>query len=171
MFLRSINVLDVDICVQQRDKFAARTRASVDVSEIMPYLNGFLKDADYNKDAGSIKFRHNKTEITIIRDQINVAKFANRTDLHELLDWVQCLINDTYESMSELTPLYTARRRASVMTIHYLLPKTNCGRCGEKSCLAFAARLNKIEVDMEDCPILEEPLYADNKRKLRDVCA
>jgi len=170
MFLQSIHILDVDICVQQRNKFAARTRASVDLSEVMPYLNGILKGADYNKDAGSIKFRHNKTEITMIKDQINVTKFANRTELHELLDWVRDFINDIYESMPELTPVYTARRQPSVMTIYSLLPKTNCRRCGEKSCMAFAARLNKLEVDIDECPSLMDAQYADNRGRLESVC-
>jgi ArsR family metal-binding transcriptional regulator len=137
----------------------------------MPYLNGILKGADYNKEADSIKFIQNHVEITMIKDQINVAKFANRTELLELLDWVQDLVNDTYESMSELTPLYTAQHRPSVMTIYSLLPKTNCRKCGEKSCMAFAARLYKLEVEISDCgPLAEEP-YTANRDKLNNVFA
>ena len=158
--------MDVDICIQQQDKFAARTRASADISEILPYLNGMFKGADYNRDADSITFIHGTIEFSLIKDQINVKKFVNRTELHELLDWIKDLINDAYESRSELTPVYATRHRPPVMTIHSLLPKTNCGKCGEKSCLAFAARLNKLEVTLGACPPLGEKQYAAGRVRL-----
>ena len=166
MFLESIRVLDVDICIQQQDKFAAHTRASTDLSEVLPYLNGILRGADYNRDADSITFIHGIIEFSLVKDQVNVKKFANRTELHELLDWLQDLVNDTYESRSELTPVFTARRRSTVMALLSLLPRTNCGKCGEKSCMAFAARLYKLEVMLDACPALDEKKYAANKAKL-----
>jgi ArsR family metal-binding transcriptional regulator len=86
VFFESVRVLDVDICVQQRDKFAARTRASADLSVILPYLNAItIKSADYNSEADSLTFTHGTIEFSMIKDRINVKKFANRTELHEQL--------------------------------------------------------------------------------------
>ncbi|MDR3165674.1 MAG: hypothetical protein LBU13_08855 [Synergistaceae bacterium] len=155
MLLESVKVLDVDICIQQQDKFAARTRASADLSAILPYLNAIFKSADYNREADSLTFIHGIIEFSLIKDQINIKKFANRTELHELLDWMRELINDIWESRLELTPMYAARRRLPVINIFSLLPGTNCGKCGEKSCMAFAARLNKLEVKVDGCPALD----------------
>ncbi|MDR1579599.1 MAG: hypothetical protein LBS35_04530 [Synergistaceae bacterium] len=155
MFLESVRVLDVDICIQRQDKFAARARASTDLSVILPYLNAIFKSADYNREADSITFIHGIIEFSLIKDQINVKKFANRTELHEQLDWIRELINDIWESRLELSPMYTKRRRPPVMTILSLLPGTNCGACGEKSCMAFAARLYKLEVEIGECPLLD----------------
>jgi ArsR family metal-binding transcriptional regulator len=155
MLLESVKVLDVDICIQQQDKFAARTRASTDLSAILPYLNAIFKGADYNREADSLTFIHGTIEFSLIKDQVNVKKFANRTELHELLDWIRDLVNDIWESRSELTPMYAKRRRPPVMTILSLLPRTNCGKCGEKSCMAFAARLYKMEVKVGGCPYLD----------------
>ncbi|MDR1916091.1 MAG: hypothetical protein LBQ58_05910 [Synergistaceae bacterium] len=166
MFLQSINVLDVDLCVQQPDKFVAHTRASADLREIMPYLNSMFRTSTYNHDAGSIKFTNDKIEYTIIGDKINIAKFINRTELHELLDWLKDLVNDTYDSRSEIIPMYVCRKPVPVLFIYNLLPKTNCQQCGEKSCMVFAAQLNKLEIDIEACPILSEPEYTANRRRL-----
>lgn len=41
----------------------------------------------------------------------------------------------------------------TAMDIYKLLPKTNCGRCGESSCMAFATKLLEKE-KIEDCPLL-----------------
>jgi ArsR family metal-binding transcriptional regulator len=166
MLLKSIDILDVNLCIQQQDKFAARTRASADLREITPYLNGMFKTSVYNHDDGSIKFTNDAIEYTIIGDQVNITKFANRTELHELLDWLKDLINDTYESRSEMTPLYVRRKPVPVFFIYNLLPKTNCQRCMEKSCMIFAAKLTTLERDIDACPLLSEPEYSANRSKL-----
>jgi ArsR family metal-binding transcriptional regulator len=169
MFLQSIKVLDVDLCVQLPDKFVAHTRASADLRGVMPYLNAMFRTSVYNHDEGSIKFTNDKIEYTIIGDQVNIAKFANRTELHELLDWLSDLINDIHESRSELSPMYERRKPVPVLFIYSLLPQTNCGDCGEKSCMVFAARLNKLEIDIDACPLLADPEYLDNRHRLENA--
>jgi len=37
------------------------------------------------------------------------------------------------------------------------LPKTNCKKCGELTCMAFAARLAKRDISLEACPPLFTP--------------
>lgn len=159
MFLEDIQILNVDVCVQETGKFVAQTLASVNLTEILPYLNAMIPRADYNPNAHSIKFAQNKVEFTIVNNQINLQKFCNRTELMELLDWVQDLVNDLYESREEIVPRHTTRKFPPALTIYKMLPKTNCQKCGEKSCMAFAAKLNKLEVELEDCPPLNEPEY------------
>ncbi|MDR1471337.1 MAG: hypothetical protein LBS75_02330 [Synergistaceae bacterium] len=166
MFLQDIDVIDVDLCVQQPEKFIAHTRASADLSAVTPYLNAMFRTAAYNHDDRSIRFTSDRVEYTIIREQVNIAKFANRTELHELLDWFKDLVNDIYDSRGEMTPMYECRKPVPVFFIYNLLPKTNCRMCGEKSCMVFAALLNKLEADIDACPPLSEPKYAENRHKL-----
>ena len=166
MFLESIHILNVDLCVQQPGKYIAQTRASTDLCAILPYLNAVIDRADYNANADSIKFYRDKVEFTLIKDQINVAKFINRTELLELLDWLSDLINDIHESMSEITPDYATRPRMPTLRIYSLLPKTNCRRCGESSCMAFAVKLFTMERLPSDCPVLGEPPFEQAFRKL-----
>ncbi|MHA1820267.1 MAG: (Fe-S)-binding protein [Promethearchaeota archaeon] len=59
----------------------------------------------------------------------------------------------------------------SVMKVYQLLPKTNCKKCGKPSCMAFAAELAKGSVNIEDCPLLLEPKYAEKKKKLEEYLA
>ncbi|MEM2025927.1 MAG: acetyl-CoA decarbonylase/synthase complex subunit gamma, partial [Desulfurococcaceae archaeon] len=47
------------------------------------------------------------------------------------------------------------------------LPQTNCGKCGESTCMAFAARVADRAVDVKLCtPLLEDPKF---KGKLQSV--
>ena len=40
------------------------------------------------------------------------------------------------------------------MTIYKQLPKTNCGKCGLPTCLAFALKVKKAQADLSGCPYM-----------------
>lgn len=62
-------------------------------------------------------------------------------------------------------------RIGSPMEIWEYLPGTNCGDCGEKTCLAYASLLKDRKKSLEDCKPLFEPKYADKASKLMDLLA
>src|SRR5512137_2417547 len=51
--------------------------------------------------------------------------------------------------------------------IYKLLPKTNCGKCGVPTCLAFAMQLAAGKADLSACPTVSE----DTKAKLSEASA
>ncbi|MEM4514341.1 MAG: acetyl-CoA decarbonylase/synthase complex subunit gamma [Ignisphaera sp.] len=54
--------------------------------------------------------------------------------------------------------------------VYNLLPKTNCGKCGEPNCMAFAVKLVNFEASLEQCtPLIEEKSYTDNYVKLKQL--
>ena len=58
----------------------------------------------------------------------------------------------------------------SPMEIYALLPQTNCKRCGESSCMAFAFRLQRGESAPDECPpLVEEEQYGDNISRLGEM--
>lgn len=59
--------------------------------------------------------------------------------------------------------------RLGPLDIYNLLPKTNCGKCAEKNCMAFATRLIERSVTLEQCPPILEEKYKKNLEKLRDL--
>jgi acetyl-CoA decarbonylase/synthase complex subunit gamma len=55
--------------------------------------------------------------------------------------------------------------------IYKMLPKTNCGKCGEANCMAFAVKLINFEADLDQCtPLLEEG-YRENYQKIKALVA
>ncbi len=55
--------------------------------------------------------------------------------------------------------------QVTAMEIYRLLPKTNCAKCGEASCMAFATKLSDKETDLELCT----QLAADEMEKLENL--
>jgi len=59
--------------------------------------------------------------------------------------------------------------KVSAMDIYKLLPKTNCKKCGESSCMAFATKLQNKKAMVEHCPIMNTPKFEKNKKKLIEM--
>ncbi len=58
-------------------------------------------------------------------------------------------------------------KRLGPLHVYRFLPQTNCGKCGEKSCMAFASKLIEREVPVEKCtPLFEDPKYASRREEL-----
>ncbi len=45
------------------------------------------------------------------------------------------------------------------------LPKTNCGECGEPTCMAFALKVNNSKCELSDCPFVERDTASSTTRK------
>lgn len=59
-------------------------------------------------------------------------------------------------------------KEISPIDVYKLLPKTNCGECGEANCMAFATKLVNGEYTIPDCPPLASEKYS---RLLHDLSA
>ena len=59
----------------------------------------------------------------------------------------------------------------SPLQAYEYLPKTNCGDCGEPTCMAFASHLIDRSMKVEGCPLLLEEEYNDNYTTLSDLLA
>ncbi|MFW9917352.1 MAG: acetyl-CoA decarbonylase/synthase complex subunit gamma [Candidatus Thorarchaeota archaeon] len=62
--------------------------------------------------------------------------------------------------------------KAEPLQIQKLLPRTNCGICGEKTCLSFAMKVRAKDLDLKACtPLIEETQWAENYTKLKELLA
>jgi tetrahydromethanopterin S-methyltransferase subunit A len=52
------------------------------------------------------------------------------------------------------------------LTLHKLLPSSDCMKCGKKTCLAFAIDLAKGKCRIEDCPVLGQPEFNGDRHAL-----
>ena len=55
------------------------------------------------------------------------------------------------------------------LVLHKLLPQTDCQKCGKKTCLTFAIDLAKGKYHLEDCPYLDQPEFAENRKALAKI--
>ena len=66
------------------------------------------------------------------------------------------MINEVYEKMDEIEPLYEQRVRLQAIDLYKWLPGTNCGECGHPTCLAFAVAILQAKARLSSCTPLKE---------------
>ncbi len=151
------------------ERYSALADLDVDISQALPYLNAILPGANYQRATNTLLARQGAYPLTVYARQVaigNVEDYeAAVTQIDELIE----LINRTWEHRAEITPVFEARRRPSVLRVYRLLPQTNCQQCGEPTCYSFAIKLAASQKRLTDCPPLSEPAHADKSAALQDL--
>jgi len=145
---------------------AAIVHLRVDISPVMPYLNRTLRGAAYNAPAPSLSWKKGGRNIVFWPDKIAIGHLADRKQAQQVAQGLVDMVNRTWERREEIEPDYEMRRRPGLMEVYKLLPQTNCRACGQPTCFVFAGKLVMGQVRLEDCPVLQEPQYADQRVQL-----
>ncbi len=60
--------------------------------------------------------------------------------------------------------------KLSPLNVIPLLPGTNCGQCGEQTCMSFAVKLLDHLIELKECkPLFSEKKYAKKLKKLKEL--
>jgi ArsR family metal-binding transcriptional regulator len=156
-------------CEPGAERYAARARLTVDISEILPYLNATLRGAVYLPIANALTWKKGGHNIAFHAYEIATSNVEDRHGAEKELKGLVDLVNRTWERRAEFTPDATTRQRPTSMAIYKLLPQTNCKQCGEPTCYTFALKLVASQVKLIDCPPLSEPQYAHKLAALLEI--
>ena len=169
MYLESINLSFIQPCTTDSKRIRIKASLPRNISDIFPYLNAYLKTAIYNQKANTFVFNKEHKIITIFEENINVAKLLNETEAFEVLDYLKDIINEVHEKRNEIQPSYELRKLPSPIEVYTYLPKLNCKKCGQETCLAFATKLIKGETKIKRCLRLYEKGNENNIDKLESM--
>lgn len=138
-------------------------RLNENIGEVIPYLNAVLGGYTCIKDPPSVTFRSQGKLISVHADHIAINANRDAEEAEKILQWLKREINDAWERRDQITPSYDAAPRPRVIDILKLLPKTNCRKCGQPTCIVFASLAVEGGKGADDCPELAPQL----KEKLR----
>ena len=168
-----INQYDLEVftppCDPGAERYAARARLTVDISEVLPYLNATLRGAIYHPGANALTWKKGGHNIAFHAYEIATSNVDDREGAEQGIKGLINLVNRTWERRAEITPDTTTRQRPTPMAIYKLLPNTNCKECGELTCYSFALKLAASKKKLVDCPILGEPDYEDKFTALKEM--
>lgn len=127
-----------------------------DVGEVLPYLNAELGGFEYVEEPPSVTFRSQGKIITVHPKMIAVNALKDEAEADKILEWLRREINETWEKRATIEPSYDSAPRPKVFEILKLLPNTNCKKCGQPTCMVFAAQAAEGGRGGEDCPELDQ---------------
>jgi ArsR family metal-binding transcriptional regulator len=127
-----------------------------DVGKVLPYLNAELGGFEYFRDPPAVTFRTQGKIITVYPRQIAINALKDEAEAEKILQWLKGEINQTWENREAITPCYAGKVKPKLLEVLRLLPKTNCKRCGQPTCMVFAAQIVEGGRGIEHCPELSE---------------
>jgi ArsR family metal-binding transcriptional regulator len=133
-----------------------------DISEALPYLNAVLGGDTYIKEPPSVTFKLYGKLITVHGHMIAMNALRDEAEADHILDWFQEQINDSWERRATIVPKYDGRKVPQIMEIYWMLPKSNCKKCGQPTCMMFSSLATQGVKGSNDCPELSE----EGKQKL-----
>jgi ArsR family metal-binding transcriptional regulator len=171
MLVESIEITHVLPCLADPAKIRFHAETSADLREVLPYLNAVLPGTIYNHAALALTFAKEHRIICLHPRLITCAKADDLEDAQRVLGWLTELINETWARRAGITPSYERRERLTALAIYKLLPRTNCGRCGAPTCLAFAVELASEKRSIIQCAPLFDAPFAEKRRLLATMLA
>ena len=134
-----------------------------DVSQVFPYLNNTLWGDKYCEDPPSLTLKVQGKLITLYSRKIAINALKEEAEAEKLLQWLKHEINETWEKKAEIPPRFDTPAKPVILEVLKNLPKTNCGLCGQPTCMRFAVQLAEGAGNLEKCV----PLEAVNFNKLQ----
>lgn len=165
MLLNSYKINRVLPCLADPEKIRVIADISGEIYEAFPYLNTVLKGCIYNHPALTLTIKKDGKLFTLHAHHITLAKIEDEKEAEEILAWLKDLINETYEKRDRIEPNYSMAAELKALDIFKLLPGTNCKKCGELTCLAFAVKLVGRDTEITEC----DPLFSEEYQAKRGV--
>ena len=165
MLLSSYKITRTLPCLADPEKIRVIAEISDEIHEVFPYLNAILKGCIYNHPALTLTIKKDGKLFTLHAHHITLAKIEDEKEAEEILKWLQDLINETYEKRDQIEPNYSMAAELKALDIFKLLPGTNCKKCGELTCLAFAVKLVGKDTEITKC----DPLFSEKYQAKKDV--
>ena len=170
MLLHSYKITRTLPCLADPEKIRVIAEIPDEIHEVFPYLNAILKGCIYNHPAFTLTIKKDGKLFTLHAHHITLAKIKDEKQPEEILKWLQDLINETYEKRDQIEPNYSMAAELKALDIFKLLPGTNCKKCEEPTCLAFAVKLVGREIEIIKCdPLLLEEKYQGKQKVLVEL--
>ena len=129
-----------------------------DISFLFPYINATAAGSELHENPDLVRFVMDEIHCVIYPERCIATPLEDRDHAKAFKEKVMVFLNGVLEKKGQIIPKFKVFQKAPVTEIIKLLPRTNCGKCGMKTCIAFAASLSKQQIQPSQCPYLGPPL-------------
>jgi len=167
-FLDSLTLIKTLPCLAEPGKIIVIAQPSCNLDGVLPLVAAVAPNIiSFNPEAGTLTLRRQPGFITFYPDKVMIIQVKDTDEGLQLLSAVRDLINQCWDRRDTIQPVTAMRRAPRPLDVWTLLPQSNCKRCGEATCMAFAFGLLQQKRVVEECPaIASDPAFADRRAQL-----
>jgi ArsR family metal-binding transcriptional regulator len=156
MLLNTITLTRTLPCLADPGKIIVIGKPDSSLAEVIPFLATLPGVISYNPNTLTLTFRRSSGFMTLYPDKVYITQVQDTLEGLHLLDALTEAINTTWDNRADLVAMTKKRQAPRPLDVYALLPQTNCGGCGEATCMAFACALLMHNRQLAEC----RPLYA-----------
>ncbi len=160
-----LNLINIE-CMPTSTKFNAVIDLDADIGDLLPYLATEIRGCTYIHGTDQLNYMDRGHIIAIRPRQITVTALQNEKEAKQICEDLKTIINKVHQQRDGITPTLRKQARLDPLTIYRKLPRTNCGECGEATCMAFAARVVSRDLAANRCGPLFLKDYESNRKRL-----
>jgi ArsR family metal-binding transcriptional regulator len=162
MYLESITLIKILPFLAEPGRIIVICEPSRKLDEVLPYLATLPNVIAYNPETCTLTLRRQPGFISLYSDKAYITKVRDTEEGLELFKALVDAINATWDNRVELVAMTVRKHAPRPLDIWTLLPQTNCKKCGEATCMAFACNLLLQERTLEECsPLLEDEAFSE----------
>ena len=167
-FLDSLTLTKTLPCLADPGKIIVIAQPSRNLDGVLPLVAAVAPNIiSFNPNAGTLTLRRQPGFITFYPDKVVIIQVKDTDEGLELLSAIRDLVNQCWDRRDTIQPATAARRAPRPLDVWTLLPQSNCKRCGEATCMAFAFLLLQQKRAVEECPVIaSDPALADRRAQL-----
>jgi ArsR family metal-binding transcriptional regulator len=170
IYLDSITLTKTLPCLAEPGRIIVIGKPNRTLDEVLPYLATLPGIIAWNPQALTLTFRRPHGFMTLYADKVYIMQVVDTAEGLELFDALKDAINAVWEKRAELVAVTTKKRAPRHLDIWELLPRSNCGQCGEATCLAFAVGLLQQKRELAEClPLQSDLSFAERKATLETM--
>ena len=167
-FLDSLTLIKTVPCLAEPGKIIVVAQPSRNLDGVLPLVAAVAPNIiSFNPEAGTLTLRRQPGFITFYPDKVMITQVQDPDEGVHLLSTVPDLLNQCWDKCDTIQPVTAARCAPRPLDVWTLLPQSNCKRCGEATCMAFAFGLLQQKRTVEECPVVaSDPAFADRRAQL-----
>jgi ArsR family metal-binding transcriptional regulator len=168
VFLDSLELAKTLPCLAEPGRIIVIGTPTPPLDEVLPLIAAISPSLiAFNPRTPSVTLRRKPGFITFYRDQVIVTQVKDVSEGLEMISALRDLVNLCWKQRATVKPATEARQAPRPLDVWTLLPRTNCKRCGEATCVAFASTLLLRRREIDDCPILaQDPDFAERRKQV-----
>lgn len=176
VLVKKIEIKEITPCTADPERIKFLAQADKPLESALPVIYLAIPNAKYSEKFGFLSYNYKQHLVTLFANgRITMTYVKDRAEAEQLVEEVKRLINrgfiylKTHGKPSQ--GLIQAKKELTPIKLYGMLPKTNCKKCMEQGCFAFAAKLLNGEKTLHDCPTLNSREYEGYRAQIEKMMA
>ena len=175
--VRKVTIQEMRPCIVAENMIRVLMQLDSEIGEVIPVLITKYPPGkvNYIENKKILTLNINKRLVTLYPSgKISMNKTIDKEDALEVVTEIMKVINEAYNEINsgDVANYDELREKLSnigPLSLYNCLPKTDCEKCGEKTCMAFAIKLLSGDIKLDKCTPLTDDLHNEGVLCLKDL--